>query len=162
MEDIRNYRMVVVSGPDDEDGAIRFFGPNEEYRHHLECLKDYLYTYYNDLAKQIGADDLCDNLDLVIYLNALGDIVYLNSPGYGLLFIPKQVSEKQMNSLYSLFSSSEKMPIYIDYNLVRKHGEIVAEETMNYNEALENTEMLDKFFEKKPFIKRKTLIIKTR
>lgn len=155
MEDIRNYRMAVICGPDDEDGLIRYFGEIEEYRYHLECLKDYLYTYYNDLAKQIGADDLRNNEDIIIYLNTLGNVVYLHSPGYGLLFVPKEVSDKQIDSLYTLLSSFEKTQIYIDYNLVRKHGKVLAEEIVDYSDDLENTEVLDRFFKTKPYIKKR-------
>lgn len=154
MEDISKYRMAVISGMEDEDGLIRYFGETDEYRQHLDCLKDYLYTYYNDLAKQIGADDLNDNLDLIIYLNTLGDIVYLHSPGYGLLFVPKEISKKQIESLYELLSSFEKTPIYIDYNLVRKNGKVIPEEIIDYPGEISNTEVLDRFLGTKPYIKK--------
>ncbi len=155
MENINNYKMAVICGYEEDDGLIRFFGENDEYRYHLECLKDYLYTYYNDLAKQIGADDLRGNEEIIIYLNTLGNIVYLHSLGYGLLFIPKEISEKQVESLYNLFSKIDKMPIYIDYHLVRKHGKIVAQEIIDSDDALSNTEFLDRFFKTKPYIKGK-------
>ena len=149
------YKMAVICGPDEEDGLIRFFGEVDEYRYHLECLKDYLYTYYNDLAKQIGADDLRNNEEIIIYLNAMGNIVYLHSPGYGLLFIPKEVTEKQIESLYKMASSFSKTPIYIDYYLTRKHGKILAQEIVDYDDNLENTEVLDRFLNSKPYIRKR-------
>lgn len=155
MDDINKYKLVVISGEDDEDGLIRYFGEISEYQYHLTCLKDYLYTYYNDLAKQIGADDIRSSEEIIIYLNALGNIVYLTSFGYGLLFIPKEVSDKQIDSLYKLFASFPKTAIYIDYNLVRKHGKILAEEIINADDNLENTELLDRFFSSKPYIKKR-------
>ena len=155
MDDINKYKLVVISGEDDEDGLIRYFGEISEYQYHLACLKDYLYTYYNDLAKQIGADDIRSSEEIIIYLNALGNIVYLTSPGYGLLFIPREVSDKQIDSLYKLFASFRKTAIYIDYNLVRKHGKILAEEIINADDNLENTELLDRFFSSKPYIKKR-------
>lgn len=155
MENNNKYKMAVVCGPEDEDGLIRYFGESDEYMYHLDCLKDYLYTYYNDLAKQIGADDLRSNEEIIIYLNILGNIVYLHSPGYGLLFIPKEVTEKQIASLYEMVSTFPKTPIYIDYNLVRKHGKILPMEIIDYSDGLENTEVLDRFFESKPYINRK-------
>ena len=154
MENINDYWIVVISS--EEDGLIRFFGRrDEDYRFHLQVLKDYLYTYYNDLAKKVGADDLRDNNDLLIYLTTLGNIVYQHSPGYGLLFLPKEVSEKQVESLYGLFRSFEKMPIHIDYHLVRKRGRVVPQEIMDYQDGLENTEMLDRFFKTKPYVKKR-------
>ena len=149
------YKMAVICGSDEDDGLIRLFGESDEYRYHLECLKDYLYTYYNDLAKQIGADDLRNNEEIIIYLNTLGNIVYLHSPGYGLLFIPKEISEKQIESLHRLVSSFVKTPIYIDYHLVRKYGKIVAQEIIDSADDLSNNEFLDKFFKTKPYIKKK-------
>ena len=107
------------------------------------------------MANQIGADDLKDNNDLLIYLTTLGNIVYQHSPGYGLLFLPKEVSEKQIKLLYDLFGSFETMPIHIDYHLVRKYGKVVPQEIMDYQDGLENTEILDKFFKTKPYIKKK-------
>lgn len=154
MKNIDDYRTVVISGPDDEDGLVRYFGTVLEYRYHLECLKDYLYTYYNDLAKQIVADDLRNNEDIIIYLNTLGNIVYLNSLGYGLLFIPKEITQKQIDSLYDLISNLKDKAIYIDYNLVRKHGKVVAEEIVNGDDG-DNNVMLDKFLAAKPYIKKK-------
>ena len=47
MLDVNDYKLVVINGLADEDGLIRFFGENSEYRFHLDALKDYLYTYYN-------------------------------------------------------------------------------------------------------------------
>ena len=108
MLDVNDYKLVVINGLADEDGLIRFFGENSEYRFHLDALKDYLYTYYNELAETINADDKKNNNEIIVYLNEIGDIVYLHSPGYGLLYIPKQISEKQVVSLYDLFNSFEK------------------------------------------------------
>lgn len=153
MENVNDYRIVVICGPDDNDGLIRYFGTNEEYRFHLEGLKDYLYTYYNDLAKKINADDLRSNEEIIIYLNTLGNIVFLNSPGYGLLFIPKEVTEKQIKSLCDLLSNLDEMSIYIDDSLAKKHDDIGLEEIID-NGDLINTEMLDRFFITKPYIKK--------
>ena len=153
MEKMDDYWMAVISSED--DGLIRFFGrKDEEYFLHLEVLKDYLYTYYNDLAKQIGADDLHTNEEIIIYLNTLGNIVYLHSAGYGLIYMPKEVSDKQIESLYQLLSSFPKTPIYIDYNLMRKNGKIVPQEIINSDDSLGNTQLLDKFLNFKSYTKK--------
>ena len=153
MENVNDYRIVVICGSDDDDGLIRYFGTNEEYRFHLEGLKDYLYTYYNDLAKKINADDLRSNEEIIFYLNTLGNIVFLNSPGYGLLFIPKEVTEKQIESLYDLLSNLNEMSIYIDDRLAKKHDNIWPEEIID-NGDLMNNELLDRLFMIKPYIKK--------
>ena len=110
--------------------------------------------YNNDLAKQIGADDLHTNEEIIIYLNTLGNIVYLHSAGYGLIYMPKEVSDKQIESLYQLLSSFPKTPIYIDYNLMRKNGKIVPQEIINSDDSLRNTQLLDKFLNFKSYTKK--------
>ena len=155
MKNINDYKLVVICGTKDEDGLIRYFGESNEYKFHIDCLKDYMYTYHSDLAESINADALKDNNELIIYLNNIGDIIYLHSFGYGLLFVPERISEKQFISLYALFSSFEKMPIYINYNLYREDNKIKLEENFSYVKGLENTEILDKFFENKSYVKRK-------
>lgn len=153
MLNVNDYKLVVITGLEDKDGEICFFGETSEYRFHLEALKDYLYTYHNDLAESINADDMKNNNDLIFYLNEMGDIVYLHSPGYGLLFLPKQISKNQIMSLYDLFTSFEKTPIYINYNLTRQGNEIKPEDVTNYFEGMENYQTLDNFFSKKPCAK---------
>ena len=150
MENIDDYWIAVISD------KISFFGKkDEDYRYHLEVLKDYLYTYYDDLAKQVDADKFKTNEEVIVYLNVLNNIVYLHSFGYGLLFIPKNVSEDQIKLLYDLFDSMDKIHIHIDYNLTRKHNGIKPDEIMDSNNDLDNTEFLDKFFSVKPYIKRR-------
>lgn len=153
MIDVNDYKLVVIKGSKNEDGALHFFGEVSEYRFHLDALKDYLYTYYNELAETTNADDKKNNNEIIVYLNEIGDIVYLHSPGYGLLYVPKQISEKQVVSLYDLFNSFEKMPIYINYNLIRKEDEVYPEDIINYSDGMENCETLDNFFSKKPYVK---------
>ena len=156
MFNVNDYKLIIITGSKDEDGAIRFFGEASEYRFHLDALKDYLYTYYNELAETINADDKKNNNEIIVYLNEIGDIVYLHSPGYGLLYIPKQISEKQVVSLYDLFTSFETTPIYIYYNLTRKEDGIYLEDIVDYVQGNENYETLDNFFYKKTYVKRKT------
>lgn len=154
MLNVNDYKLVVITGSN-EDEIIRFFGKTDEYRFHLDALKDYLYTYYNSLAEAINADNKKSNNEIIIYLNAFGDIVYLHSKGYGLLFVPKQITEKQKTALYDLFNSFERTPIYIDYNLTRLDDEIFLEGIVNYVDGNENNETLDNFFDKVACVKRK-------
>ena len=86
MLNVNDYKLVIIAGSKEEDGMIRFFGESSEYRFHLDALKDYLYTYYKPLAEDINADDKKNYNEIIIYLNEMGDIVYLHSIGYGLLF----------------------------------------------------------------------------
>ena len=46
LKNIDDYTLVIVG----TNGAIEYFGEKEEYRYHIEALKDYFYTYYFDLC----------------------------------------------------------------------------------------------------------------
>ena len=152
MLNVNDYKLVIIAGSE-EDGTVRFFGEASEYRFHLDALKDYLYTYYKSLAEDINADDKGHNNEIIIYLNEMGDIVYLHSIGYGLLFVPKQISRNQIMALYDVFNSFERTPIYIDYNLTRREDGIFPEDIVDYVEGNENYGTLDNFFYKKPYVK---------
>lgn len=153
MLDVNHYRLVVITGDDDE--TIRFFGESSEYRFHIDALKDYLYTYYKSLADDIDVDNEKNINEIIFYLNNMGDIVYLHSKGYGVLYVPKQINKKQIMALYNLFNSFEKTPIYINYNLIKKEDGIYSEEIINYCEGMENYETLDNFFYKKDILMKK-------
>ncbi len=153
MLNVNDYKLVIIAGSKEEDGMIRFFGESSEYRFHLDALKDYLYTYYKSLAEDINADDKKNYNEIIIYLNEMGDIVYLHSIGYGLLFVPKQISRNQIMALYDVFNSFERTSIYIDYNLTRREDGIFPENIVDYVEGNENYETLDNFFYKNSYVK---------
>ena len=155
MKSMNDYMMVAICGNKDDDGLIRFFGEKNEYMYHLECLQDYFYTFYPDLAYKVDADSMHTNEEIIMQLNNLDEIIYLHSPGYGLLFMPKEVSKKQTESLYHLFSSFEKTSIYIMYNLKKEDSKILSDEVMEIDDSLKNTDILDKFFDDKEMKKAK-------
>ncbi len=149
-----NRVLVAVVCGEENDGDIRIFGEDEEYSRHVEALRDYLYTYYDDLATQIDADQINNNEDLIAYLTVLNNIVYLYSPGYSLLFMPKEVTEKQVESLYELVERFPKVPIHIDYCLFRENGMVLPREVFDGDRMLENNEVLDEFFGTIPCVKK--------
>ena len=154
MENSDGIFLAVICGEEENDGETRIFGEDGEYSRHIEALRDYLYTYYDDLAKQIDADKVNHNEELIAYLTTLKNIVYLYSPGYGLLFLPKEVTEKQVESLYKLVGLVSRVPIHIDYCLLRKNGEVLPLDVFDGDMGLENKEVLDQFFESKPYVKK--------
>lgn len=140
---VDNYKLVVITGGEKENVITNFFGNDEEYRFHIECLKDYMYTYYNDIAEKEDVDHLKTSEEIIFLLNELGNIVYLHSRGYGLAFIPKGICEEQINALHNLFTMILEMPIYIGYNLTKKSGKLEFEDMASYEKGLENIENLD-------------------
>lgn len=129
VENIDEYKLAII----DNSGNIEYFGENTEYRFHIEALKDYFYTYHFDLANKVDADSMKNNEEVIIYLNRLGKIIFLNSEGYGLCYVPKEISVSQKESLEKLFSEIEDKVVYVEYNLNEKDGKILSEGSLNYN-----------------------------
>lgn len=118
MKNAENYRLIIIGN----DGKIEYFGENKEYRLHLEALKDYFYTCYEDLANKVDADSMRNNEDIIVYLNEFGKIVFLNSKGYGICYIPKDVGYEQKKIMCYLFDGMPDKMIYLEYNLSVENG----------------------------------------
>lgn len=138
VENIDDYKLVVV----DTNGMVKYFGKNNEYRFHIEALKDYFYTYYEDLAYKVDADNMKNNEDILIYLNELGNIVFLNSAGYGVCYIPMQVSFDQKKAICDLMDGMLDKVIYIEYNLSKENGTFLHQDFFKYT-GEECVEFLD-------------------
>lgn len=129
VENIDGYKLAIIDG----SGNIEYFGDNNEYRFHIEALKDYFYTYYFDLANKVDADDMKNNEEIIIYLNRLGKVIFLNSKGYALCYVPKEINVSQKEVLEKLLLEMKDKVIYIEYNLNEKDGKILSENRSNYN-----------------------------
>lgn len=138
MENMNDYKMVVIC----EDGEIRYFGEVNEYNYHIQSLRDYIYTYYNELAKKIDADNK-DDMYIIYYLTIQKNVVYLVSPKFGLLFLPQKCSEKQKESLYKFAKDIEGVSVYVGYNLSKKGEEIYYPQSNSYDLKLPISEILD-------------------
>ena len=123
-----DYMIIII----DEEGDIEFFGEEREYRFHIEALRDYFYTVDYNLAESVNADYLRKNEDIIYYLNRKGKIIFLNSLGYGICFVPKTINIKQSEALKSLLDSLKDKAIYIEYNLRKKDDKIVMDDFFNY------------------------------
>ncbi len=129
LKNMDDYAMVVIS----TNGEIEFFGEKEEYRYHLDALKDYFYTYYFDLANKLDADNMRNNEDIIYYLKQFGDCVILNSNGYVLCCAPLDISNNQKMVLCNLFQESLNKKIYIeaDFNGERRTFKYTGDDSIN-------------------------------
>lgn len=123
-----NYMIIVIN----ENGNFETFGEMSEYRFHIEALRDYFYTINYVLADKVDADNLEKNEEIIYYLNQMDKVIFLNSPGYGICYIPKSVNSKQNVSIQNLFDVCEDKAIYIEYGLSKIDGKIVPEKFLNY------------------------------
>lgn len=138
LKNIDDYTLVIVG----TNGAIEYFGEKEEYRYHIEALKDYFYTYYFDLANQVDADNMRNNEDIIFYLNQFGKCVILNSDGYALCYVPLDINNNQKVTLCNLFQKCLSKKIYIetDFNGEKRIFKYTGDDSINF---LGNSEVKD-------------------
>lgn len=107
---------------------------------HLDILTDFIYENYTpeiDLFNGFHGDV---TEKLANFLTLQGNIVYLHSAGYGLLYMPKYITIVQVDKLYERFEELDKNNIYIDgYLDSNSQYELLQEVTSN-------EELLDYYF----------------
>lgn len=123
------------------DGLLKYY-PNCDDEYHIDSVQNYIYDFYREsnLWKMMDRTKIELLLD---FLNGLGEIVYLHSPGYGLLCMPnfEDLTDEQIETLYIMFGEIEKTSIYVK--------EFNSDSNMFFcDEALKNTDVLDKYFER--------------
>ena len=149
MENINDYMLVSIS----HNNQMIFFGDTNEYRFHLDCLKDYFYIYYSKLAEEIDVDNIKCIEKIILYLIDEGNIIYLHSLGYGLVFVPEIISNEQLNLLHKLCLLLDNIPLYFVYNLHCDNGEIVFEQFHDDGENFNAVKQFDTFLLKKNLVK---------
>ncbi len=140
MDNINNKTFIVVHS----DGKFESFGDINNYdEHHIDHLLDYAYFNYPKI--NLTNENKSDAFNKIIYyLTEANKVVYLHSQGYGLLFMPKHQTQRQIETLYNIFETLEKTYIYINYDLKLDENGKLEGTTSN---QLENTSAIDEYLD---------------
>ena len=161
-KNIDNYKALIISGTNDKsndvDGQLSFVGPIGECDYHVDCLLEYALDKYPDVQifKRIPSN--CEPNVPIFFLTWLNNVVYINISGrrvgkYGMLFMPDEVSEKQMAQINELVKMIPKAKVDIVYNMDFDDGFVDFEEFDYKNgQGFKETwkEFLQTINEKKP------------
>lgn len=114
---IASSKIMVI----DSSGACYLVGKVNEAKSHVKSLLSFInYKYKNLHIDSLTSGNARDNL--VYLLTSFGNVVYLNDVHFGMFYFPNELSERQINSLYSLDMDDQKVAIC--YNL-RQVGNLV-------------------------------------
>lgn len=135
--DINESQVMIIDkmGTDFLRGDIHDFNSS-----HLDFLSEFIYENYNSEPNLFSGfhGDVTDKL--ARFLKEKGNIVYLHTIGYGLLYMPKYMTIVQIEKLYERFNELDKNNIYIDdYSDSETQCEML-------NEINNNVEILDNYF----------------
>ena len=140
MDNINNKMLIVV----DKDGNYKSLGNLNNYdEYHIDNLMDYAFFTYPKV--NFTNENRNDAFHKIIYCLISDDkAVYLHSKGYGLLFMPKNHTDSQINALKNVFKKLDKTYIYVNYNLkLNKNNNLSGDLTMYRENELALDEYLN-------------------
>lgn len=155
-KNIDDYKALIINGTndksDDVDGHIDFVGPIGECDYHVDCLLEYACEKYPNVSifSRIRSLSSCEPDVPIFFLTWLNNVVYINISGnragkYGMLFLPDEISEKQVAAIYELCKQIPMSHVDIVYDMDFDDGYVVSKE-FNYKNGHGFEELLDDFF----------------
>ena len=113
------YMVAIIDGED--NGNITYLGYQFNYDYHAECLIDYVIYKYPSISGFKKIDYMKEpNLPLY-YLSLLNNIIFTNvsvdDEKRGMLYLPKEISEEQLNILLTFIDLVTDFKIVIVYDL---------------------------------------------
>ena len=139
---------IVINGGVNDDGDINYLGYLFNYSYHAQCLIDYAIKKYPNINGFKELDYMEDPNAPIYYLSLLNNIVFTNVSSddekRGVLYLPKEISEKQLDMLYGFASTVSNFDISIVYDMYRIDGTTIGE-AFDLNKRENLKEKLDDF-----------------
>lgn len=150
---MNNFKIAVIPGEGIHDGEIITRGVMEEGTLHSKYLLDYAKEAYPDHSI-FGRLTIAHQPEAIsFFLEELGNIVFLHtthndkqSSCSGTLFLPKVVTEKQKDTLYTFIEGMHLKSLSIAYDLYLEDGMVEGKE-MYMGAYPDGIKLLDQYFE---------------
>lgn len=98
----------------DENGLPQMMGRVNEQRLHVKYLLDYIHLNYPKInVGNLTTGNVRERLSY--QLGLLGNITYFNDMNFGMLYFPSELTDEQLETLYSIDLGNQKVGIC--YNL---------------------------------------------
>ena len=105
-----NCKVAVIN----PDGFVNYLGSIHEIEFHGEYLMDYIKEKY-PMEEEFEDLDMGSHHDLFAYhLGNFGDAVYYNAEHYGVIYLPKDVTDAQIEAICALNLGNQ--PVELDFN----------------------------------------------
>ena len=133
-------RVVII----DKDGTTHYLGSVKEIEFHGEYLMDYINEYYHGDTEFDGLDIGSPRDQFGYHLGKVGKATYFNGESYGVIYLPKDVSDAQIDSVYALDLGDQ--PVMVGFN-PEDYG-FICYETIGMNGDYTLKEAMDEYTEK--------------
>lgn len=111
MQEALNSEAVII----DMNGKPHYMGEVNGDVLHNDCLLQYIDHYYPDDEEFDEVDENTYNRETVYHLLNVGDVVYLNGGYFGNIFLPNDMTEAQIKTIYDLASVLGDQPVLLNY-----------------------------------------------
>lgn len=148
MEKVEDYMAVAI----DSDGETNYLGYSFNYNYHALCLMDYASKKYPNISGFENIDYMADPNKPVYFLTRLNEAIFTNvsvdDGKRGMLYLPKKMSEKQIQALYDFAEEVADFGVCVVYNMGLVRGVVVGK-TFDFNSDLKLTDKLHDFTSRK-------------
>ncbi len=131
-KDVINCKTAVI----DSEGVIHVMGRSNESKYHIKYLLDYLEENYShiDISKlNIGSPR---NYYGYIF-GKLGNIIYFNDGGTGMIYFPDELTDKQKDVMYNLDLGNQKIAICFNFKNPSNYRMVGLEGDYNLKDSMD-------------------------
>lgn len=131
-KDVINCKTAVI----DSEGVIHVMGRSNESKYHIKYLLDYLEENYPNI--DISKLNIGSPRNYYGYIfGKLGNIIYFNDGGTGMMFFPDELTDAQLKTLYNLNLGNQKIAICFNFKSVDNYRMVGLEGESNLKDSMD-------------------------
>lgn len=131
-KDVINCKTAVI----DSEGVIHVMGRSNESKYHIKYLLDYLEENYSNI--DISKLNIGSPRNYYGYIfGKLGNIIYFNDGGTGMMFFPDELTDAQLKTLYNLNLGNQKIAICFNFKSVDNYRMVGLEGESNLKDSMD-------------------------
>ena len=131
-QNVLDSKVTVI----DIKGIVHAMGRVNKSRYHIKYLIDYLEENYPNIDIQKLKIGSSRNYYGYIF-SKLGDIIYFNDGGTGMMFFPDELTDAQFKTLYNLNLGNQKIAICFNFKSVDNYRMVGLEGESNLKDSMD-------------------------
>ena len=131
-KDVINCKTAVI----DSEGVIHVMGRSNESKYHIKYLLDYLEENYSNI--NISKLNIGSPRNYYGYIfGKLGNIIYFNDGGTGMMYFPDELTDKQIDVMYNLDLGNQKIAICFNFKNPNNYRMVGLEGDYNLKDSMD-------------------------
>lgn len=131
-KDVINCKTAVI----DSEGVIHVMGRSNESKYHIKYLLDYLEENYSNI--NISKLNIGSPRNYYGYIfGKLGNIIYFNDGGTGMMYFPDELTDKQIDVMYNLDLGNQKIAICFNFKNPSNYRMVGLEGDYNLKDSMD-------------------------